>query len=202
MKISAYTTLFILMLVFFTNMPVTDCIAGEGNTSTTKVVSATTQTGLPYAVVTSHSGKGIYTDEQGVFDATVFPAGDSLTFYCVGYERVTRSAGQLPGTIALQPLSRTMNEVVISANTPVKTIPYPKRGMPSTWSSSVGMELATRIPFPPEDSGKLKKLTEVRIRIKQLNEENPCRLHIYAATPADTPGEELLTKDILLTKKD
>ncbi len=189
MKHLAYTTLLLA------------CFTMQLSAQTHKVISAVTKAGLPYAVVTNNAGKGIYTDEQGVFDISSINKTDSLSFYCVGYERITIASSKLPASIMLQPLTRTMNEVVIKSEVPVKTIHYPKRGMPFVWSSSVGMELATRINFLPEDKGALKKLKEVRIRIKHLDENNPCRLHIYEATPADTPGKELLMKDIILRKE-
>jgi len=190
MKHLAYTTLLLA------------CFAAQLSAQTHKVISAVSKQGLPYAVVTNNAGKGIYTDEQGAFDISSINKTDSLSFYCVGYERATIASAKLPATIMLQPLARTMNEVVIRSEVPVKTIPYPKRGMPFTFHSSVGMELATKINFRAEDAGALKKLTEVRIRIKHLNEDNPCRLHIYEVTAADTPGKELLTRDIILRKED
>lgn len=167
-----------------------------------KVISAVTQAGLPYAVITNNTGKGVYADEHGLFNISNFGKKDSLSIYCVGYERTNLSVATLPTIISLQPLTQTMNEVVIKSSVPIKTIPYPKRGMPFHWHSRIGMELATKVGFLPADAGTHKKLTEVRIRIKHLNEDNPCRLHIYEATTADTPGKELMMRDIILRKED
>lgn len=178
------------------------CVTIQLSAQTHKVISAVTQAGLPYAVITNNTGKGVYADEHGMFNINYFDKKDSLNIYCVGYEKITISGARLPAAIMLQPLVRTLNEVVIKSEVPVKTIPYPKRGMPYTFHSSIGMEFATKIGFRPEDEGVLKKLTEVRIRIKHLNEDNPCRLHIYEATAADTPGKELLMKDIILRRED
>jgi len=61
-----------------------------------RVMDARTQEPLPYAsVVTAKDGKGVITNEEGVFRIPSVAVGDTLVFSYLGYQRLRMAAGEV-----------------------------------------------------------------------------------------------------------
>ena len=65
-----------------------------------RVVDAKTGETLPYVSIYVGEGKGTLSNDDGEFKLTA-DANDMLKFSCIGYEKVTYKANELPSVIKL-----------------------------------------------------------------------------------------------------
>lgn len=168
------------------------------------VANADTKTVIPYAIVQAKgSTTGLYTDDKGQFRNS-FNSKDVLVIRSMGYTTTELHAGKLPDTIYLHATSHSLGEVVVSAQPkPQKTVDnFTNKHKIRSFGGSAGIEQATRLDFPNADKSGLKKINQVKIRMKMDKQSNPARLHLYNVAPDGTPGEGLLNKTILITAKD
>ena len=77
-----------------------------------RVVDAKTGERLPYVSIYAGEGKGTLTNDDGEFKLEV-QEGDVLKFSCIGYDKQTIIANQLPSTIRLKPYTTQLGEVTI-----------------------------------------------------------------------------------------
>lgn len=162
---------------------------------------------IAYATVyTTNAGRSIYvtTDKQGAFAKEAFNGQDTLAFRALSYEHKQLPFAALKDTVYLMRKSYNLGyPVATGENRATKTIDNFTNKKNKSWGAgSVGMEWATKIDFAKEDSGTVKKITHVGIKMKIKDETHKCRLHLYEANPDGTVGEELLTKNIFITPED
>ena len=79
-----------------------------------RVVDAKTGEALPYISIYAGEGKGTLSNNDGAFKLTA-DANDMLKFSCVGYEKISFKANELPPVIKLKPYTTTLGEVTIQA---------------------------------------------------------------------------------------
>ena len=79
-----------------------------------RVVDAKTGETLPYVSIYVGEGKGTLSNDDGEFKLTA-DANDMLKFSCIGYEKVSFKANELPSVIKLKPYTTTLGEVTIQA---------------------------------------------------------------------------------------
>ena len=79
-----------------------------------RVVDAKTGETLPYVSIYVGEGKGTLSNNDGAFKLTA-DANDMLKFSCVGYEKISFKANELPPVIKLKPYTTTLGEVTIQA---------------------------------------------------------------------------------------
>ena len=79
-----------------------------------RVVDAKTGEALPYVSIYAGEGKGTLSNNDGAFKLTA-DANDMLKFSCVGYEKISFKANELPPVIKLKPYTTTLGEVTIQA---------------------------------------------------------------------------------------
>ena len=77
-----------------------------------RVIDAKTGERLPYVSIYAGNGKGTLTNDDGEFKLKVQEA-DMLRFSCIGYDKQTIAANQLPNTIRLKPYTTQLSEVTI-----------------------------------------------------------------------------------------
>ena len=188
--------LFTLHLLCFNTLPVSaqqPCIVADA------------ATGLPigYATIASHSTYATASG-QGYFNTSPFKSIDTLHIHCIGYTTAMVPVSSLRDTVYLQPAKHTLPEVVVKATgNPQKTIDnYTGRRPVRALGDVAGIEKAARLDFPEEDRGSLKKINSIGIKMKKKTNSNLCRLHLYATNADGSPGEELLGRNIFITKED
>jgi len=79
-----------------------------------RVVDAKTGEALPYVSIYAGEGKGTLSNNDGAFKLTA-DANDLLRFSCIGYEKMTAKATELPSVIRLKPYTTVLGEVTIHA---------------------------------------------------------------------------------------
>ena len=79
-----------------------------------RVVDAKTGEALPYVSIYAGEGKGTLSNNDGAFKLTA-DANDMLKFSCVGYEKISFKANELPPVIKLKPYTTVLGEVTIQA---------------------------------------------------------------------------------------
>ena len=77
-----------------------------------RVVDAKTGEKLPYVSIYAGEGRGTLTNDDGEFKLKV-QEGDVLKFSCIGYDKQTIVANQMPSTIRLKPYTTQLSEVTI-----------------------------------------------------------------------------------------
>lgn len=164
--------------------------------------SKTDKSLIAYAIV-STSTDYITTGENGNFTTSSFKNTDSLAIRVLGYENIRLPMNKLPDTIYLQATTQMMNEVVVNANAPKTTVGnFTNKNVVRMVGEAPGIEHAVRLRLRAEDDGRPKKITSVKIRIKKNAHSKPSILHLYEAKEDGSPGRELLTENILITKDD
>ncbi|MBR6170206.1 MAG: carboxypeptidase-like regulatory domain-containing protein [Bacteroidaceae bacterium] len=79
-----------------------------------RVVDAKTGEALPYVSIYVSEGKGTLSNNNGEFKLTA-DANDILKFSCIGYEKISFKANELPPVIRLKPYTTILGEVTIQA---------------------------------------------------------------------------------------
>lgn len=167
------------------------------------VADARNKKPIAYATVQT-STSYIATNDDGQFSKNIFKNGDTLNISCVGYDNLKLPLQQLKDTIYLHPKTNTMQEIIVKANMPEKTIKNYKtlETVPiHMLGDAAGMIKASMLPFPKEENGNTKKITKVTLKIKMQEDSNPCRLHLYDVAADGKPGNELLNESIIITAK-
>ena len=79
-----------------------------------RVVDAKTGEALPYVSIYAGEGKGTLSNDDGGFKL-IADANDVLKLSCIGYEKITAKAAELPSVVKLRPYTTTLGEVTIQA---------------------------------------------------------------------------------------
>lgn len=150
----------------------------------------------------SGTRKVIDTDENGYFELAA-TRKDTLFFSCIGYEQLNFPVTEIPlsGIVFMKKLFTELKEFVVTK--PVAHlygIVSEKQDRSHIGSTQIERyEMATLIEVPKEV--KLYRISKLFIKEKKFNEKHPFCLHIYSVSENNLPGEELLTKEIVCTKK-
>jgi|GEM_PF-3244989 len=174
-----------------------------------KVIDSDTRLPIEYATIFNVTSKtGLFTTEKGNFRIAI-NQNDTLEVSCVGYKTMRLSNLNQKNnefSISLDPLSRALQEVVVSN---INWAKYKERkagyaGIKSNWhvGGKTGLEYAVYIP----NQNKIKDAFVVELNYKMekwRNDSVLVRLHIYTVSPIGSPGEELLDSNVikLLTGK-
>lgn len=160
------------------------------------------KTPVSFVTITS-SSEYVMTGEDGNFTTQAFKKIDTLQIRILGYESLSLPMDKLQDTIFLRPVTQIMQEVVINANTPQKTVGnFTGKNIVHMVGEAPGIEQAVRLRLRKEDDDKPKKITGVKIRMKKNSRSKPSILHLYETKEDGSPGKELLAENILITKDD
>ena len=167
------------------------------------IMDALHNTPVAFATVSSKNSYAT-AGENGYFNTSPFGKTDTLYIHCIGYTGDTMYIANLTDTVFLQPSKLTLPEVVIKAtgNPQITINNYTGKRTVRAWGDVAGIERATRLDFPEVDKGRVKKINAVGIKMKKKTNSNLCRLHLYAAKADGSPGEELLNRNVFITKED
>lgn len=167
------------------------------------IVDAESAQPVEYATVIGNTIGFIYADATGRVNVVFNDTSEILSIQCTGYQKMSIPSSDIStgDTIRLQRDMLVLNDVVIAADKKEKVVPFFTQKGDCGFSSSVAMELATKLSFADEDSNTAKQLTKVALRVKRANKNNPCRLHIYAISDDGGPGVELLHDNVIITNK-
>jgi hypothetical protein len=150
---------------------------------------------LPFTnIVSLKSGKGTITDEQGRFDRHIFPLGDSLAITNIAYHRVILRAENIPDTLYLLPLEKTLPNLTIynwdSFNKSEST-GYTKRKSNHFYSFLPGGQYAV---FIPSKKGISCWVQTVNFKFQSTGSCNGrMRIRLLSRNPENgKPGEDLI----------
>lgn len=157
---------------------------------------------IPYATVQIVNKRNtIDANEKGYFEITANKE-DSLIISCIGFEKLIMPVNNVQNADSLFLIESflRLDEVIIK-NPTVFTfgIVNEKQGSSrSGGSQAERSEMTTLIEIPKTIESY--RISKVFIKGKDFKEENPVRLHIYTVKENGLPGEELLKKEIILSK--
>lgn len=162
------------------------------------------KTAIPYSIINVlNTLRFKDADKSGLFDMNV-NMSDTILITCIGYKEMKISVDKIivVDSIFLNPMPITLEAIIISKPL-IKTFGLiDKKIERSCVSNSVESraEMATLIEV--ENQNKPYRLSKVFFMANRFNSENPVRLHIYEVEANGLPGNELLTKEIVITKND
>lgn len=137
-------------------------------------------------------------DEDGTFFLPI-KEEKILLFSVLGYEKATAKSSEV-AIVKLKPTAIELNEVVVLNKKETKQVEV---GLPTSFSQAFenGPKIDAR--FFPYDS-KVKKnryIKKVSIFTESNLETASVKIHFYAVNNQGLPGEELLTKDLIVQVK-
>jgi len=143
-------------------------------------------------------------DSKGYFEIDCDHSTDILIISSVGYQTDTINLVKinLSDSFFLKRGEVILSEVVVGKfEAKVFGIVSEKMGTSSTGGSAVTRgEITTFIEIPNEI--KIYRISKVFIKGRDFKAENPVRLHIYDVDSNGLPGNELLTKEVILSSKE
>jgi hypothetical protein len=177
--------------------------AQKGNVYT--VLDYKTRKAIPYvSVFLLPARTGTYANESGEVvlqpDVTV----DSLVFSCVGYTIKRLKLTEIKDTyVYLEPVETSLPDVMVQRKkiTGTQVFGFTQARQVVQWASSgAGEAFVQKIAFT--DDGKTYKLKSVRIGMSRFDTTVPTVLRIYDTTAAGLPGNDLLTRQVIVRKAD
>ncbi len=165
------------------------------------VVDDSTHEPLPYATVRfTNKNEGFYCDKQGMLKLSA-ALGDTVVITYTGYiqETVKNFSGNAL-TVKLKRKNYLLPEFTVRTfheNGRRKEIGYHKKPKSVFMGSQMMLEFAVKLELP--DDTTLYKILEIIVPVRNINDSNRLRIHVYAMDESGLPGEELLKEDILLT---
>ena len=169
------------------------------------VFDVETKSIVPYATIhLIKSNKYIDADAGGYFEIEISNPADSLIISSIGYKtlKIGLSEIDLIDSVFLDKQKVTLKELVLAKPT-IKTfgILDEKKGTSSSGGSIVSrLEMTTLIEIPAEI--EFYRLSKIFIKGWNFREENPVKLHIYDVDSNGLPGNELLTKQIIISNNE
>ena len=164
-----------------------------------KVYSLTTKKIIPYATVQISSTKIIDADENGYFEIGAKNT-DTVILSSIGFEKLVLPLNTINNldSLFLKEHFTEMKTVILTK--PIQHtigISNEKQNRSQIGNSAINRaELATLIEVPKDI--KSYRIKKVMIKGKDFNAENPIRIHLYTVNEKGEPGEELLTKEIVI----
>lgn len=190
-------------LVFL--LPVLFAINNTTNAQRIYVVAdSETRVAIPYTIIVFGGKSGqnhMTTDEHGAFQITNRKSAD-LIVQNIGYEPLHIKSTELKDTTFLVRKDNKLEEVIVQADKPEKTISNIRRRNNVRYvGNTAGIQKVTRLYFNKEDSGAYKKINAVGLRMKIDPDANPCRLLLYEQGADGKPGRELINRSVIITQE-
>lgn len=166
-----------------------------------QVFDRDTKMPIPYATIQiANTLKYSDSDDKGIFEIEA-SNNDSLLITCIGYK-----SSKIPVVVSQKNDSLFLDKEVVQLRELIVSKPVintfgiidDNKNTSSTGGSQAGRhEMATLIEIPA--TIKMYRITKVLLKARNFKEENPVRLHIYSVDSLGLPGQELLTKEIVIT---
>ncbi|MFN9112981.1 MAG: carboxypeptidase-like regulatory domain-containing protein, partial [Bacteroidota bacterium] len=164
-----------------------------------RVIDKATKEGIPYVSIWVENGNnGATAEEDGKFSLKTNEENNKLIFSALGYEKRIL-AGSKDMVVELEPSAIQLNEVVLVKKYGTKVIEIGETESPFLKAYENGPRIDIKL-FPYSEKYKKTKF------IKQLIINTDCRineamikLHLYRVNPNGLPGEELFTKDFVVS---
>lgn len=143
---------------------------------------------------------GTTSDIDGSFSLVVKNSNKNLVFSSLGFEKKIVKAVNA-NEVFLKPSLIELNEVVLLNKKETKEIEIGKTDNPILQTFDNGPKIEAKF-FPYQESYKKTKfIKKVTIQTDSKIVEATIKIHFYAVNEDGSPGEELLTKDLLVTIK-
>jgi hypothetical protein len=188
--------LFILLLFTFCNNSI-----GQNKIISGIVFNKNDRNAIPYAIIHSTKYNIFYnTDENGKFKIDI-PINDTIIFSCIGYENLTLVNFSLIDTIYLNEKINQLEDVIISKSLPLEIGILENKKTRSFLGESLNdsYEAVNLIKVP--EKIKQYKISKIKFKQKTYSPNMIFRLRIYNLDDNNLPGEELLKKQIIMSKE-
>jgi len=188
--------LFILLLFTFCNNSI-----GQNKIISGIVFNKNDRNVIPYAIIHSTKYNIFYnTDENGKFKIDI-PINDTIIFSCIGYENLTLVNFSLIDTIYLNEKINQLEDVIISKSLPLEIGILENKKTRSFLGESLNdnYEAVNLIKVP--EKIKQYKISKIKFKQKTYSPNMIFRLRIYNLDDNNLPGEELLKKQIIMSKE-
>jgi CarboxypepD_reg-like domain len=188
--------LFILLLFTFCNNSI-----GQNKIISGIVFNKNDGNAIPYAIIHSTKSNIFYnTDENGKFKIDI-PINDTIIFSCIGYENLTLVNFSLIDTIYLNEKINQLEDVIVSKSLPLEIGILENKKTRSFLGELLNdsYEAVNLIKVP--EKIKQYKITKIKFKQKTYSPNMIFRLHIYTVDDNNLPGEELLKKQIIMSKE-
>lgn len=142
---------------------------------------------------------GTTSEENGEFSINVNDKNKNLIFSALGFKKKTVKAGQ-SNVVSLVPTALDLPEVMISNRKDKKQVEIGRRrGVAEAFDNGPRMD-AKFFPFLP-DYKKTRWIKSAAIFTDSRIDEATIKLHLYEIDENGFPGEEMLTKDLIVPIK-
>jgi len=187
--------LFILVIIFCNNS------SGQNKIISGIVFNKNDRNAIPYAIIHSTKSNIFYnTDENGKFKIDI-PINDTIIFSCIGFENLTLSSFSLIDSIYLNEKINQLEDVIVSKSLPLEIGILENKKTRSFLGESLNdsYEAVTLLKVP-------EKIKQYKISLIKFYQQNYSpgmilRLHIYALDENNLPSQELLKKQIIISKE-
>ena len=166
------------------------------------IADSTSKLPLPYATVKIiNRNSGYFADRNAALNILALE-NDSLLLTYVGYETLVLPLRQIIDTVFLKRKTYDLSEVVIRAYSEEHNAGIFKYKKSWTIFFDESSEYALRIDLSGINGTYLIKKIFLPIEFNNNTFENSiCKVHIYRVGNNGKPGEELLTKSVIIDKK-
>ena len=142
---------------------------------------------------------GTTSEENGEFSINVNDKNKNLIFSALGFKKKTVKAGEV-NVVNLAPMALDLPEVMISNRKDKKQVEIGRRrGVAEAFDNGPRMD-AKFFPFLP-DYKKTRWIKSAAIFTDSRIDEATIKLHLYEVDENGFPGEEMLTKDLIVPIK-
>jgi hypothetical protein len=143
---------------------------------------------------------GASSEENGEFVITTSEKSQNLIFSALGFEKKIVKISEAT-VVKLKPTAYQLDEVVVFKTLGTKVIEIGKTNSTMYQAFDNGPKIDTKFfPYLPKYK-KTKYLKQVNIETDSKIEEATLRLHFYDVDSNGVPGEELISKDFIISVK-
>jgi hypothetical protein len=165
------------------------------------ICDAATKQAIPFSTIRSIGSRyGTYADSTGTFTSGDFT--DSLYISSMGYMSKKISLKDITNNVIyLEPYVAELRPIIVKQRKLVgeETLGILNGRKSTLWTSGgFGDEFAQKISF--RDTSKVYKIKTIRIAAERFDATIPMILHIYNVGADGRPGQDILSKKIIVTK--
>jgi hypothetical protein len=156
---------------------------------------------IPYVNIwVQNENIGASSEENGEFVITTSENSQNLIFSALGFEKKIVKISEAT-VVKLKPTAYQLDEVVVFKTLGTKVIEIGKTNSTMYQAFDNGPKIDTKFfPYLPKYK-KTKYLKQVNIETDSKIEEATLRLHFYDVDSNGVPGEELISKDFIISVK-
>jgi hypothetical protein len=156
---------------------------------------------IPYVNIwVQNENIGASSEENGEFVITTSENSQNLIFSALGFEKKIVKISET-AVVKLKPTAYQLDEVVVFKTLGTKVIEIGKTNSTMYQAFDNGPKIDTKFfPYLPKYK-KTKYLKQVNIETDSKIEEATLRLHFYNVDSNGVPGEELISKDFIISVK-